>query len=192
MVDIHKESEVHALRRESRVLDGPADGFHIFDLPLGGAAADDVKHLVLDVDGQHPPASSHPLGEAKGKISRSGSDVRDGHSRQGSQGVQQSLGGLFNLPFRPVQPGGALVAHDTGDLPAHVELAGSVGIGAGPVLVTGRFRTGNAGKQQEEADKKWKRSRFHGTRVYQQTGRPEVEQRRELAVEGLFDSPATG
>ena len=192
MVDVHQQREVHAFRRESGILDGASNGLHIFDFSPGGPAADDLKHLVLNIDGQHAPCGSHPLGQTERKISRSGSDVGDRHSFQGSQSVQQSFGLLFGLPLGAIQPGSALVAHDPRDLPVHVELSGSVGIGAGPVFVAGRLGSGDAGKQQKEAGKEWKRTRFHGTPVYQQREAGAVDGIWEWAVAGWFDSPAPG
>ena len=109
---------------EDRLLVGPValhlprQGTGAEESPLAGERGDvledvPVRHLAL---GAQAEAGEHPRAQPLEHLDQPGR--------------------LFLLfPLGPVEPAGGLVAHDQGDLAAHVELAGAVGVVVGPLLV---------------------------------------------------------
>src|SRR5262249_20162797 len=81
-------------------------------------------------------------------VPAAGPDVRDHLAGLQLEHVEELGRLLLFFALRAVEPAGRLVAHDQGNLPVHVELAGAVGVVVAVVLVP--RRVGRAGRRRGE------------------------------------------
>ncbi len=84
----------------------------------------------------------HELGEAESIVAAAGADVGNDFTGLDLEGFDQLGGLLFLFALGAFQPVGGLMAHDLGNLPAHVELADAIGIMILAVFIAGMLGIG--------------------------------------------------
>ncbi len=89
------------------------------------SALDDGEHLGLQVDRQHPTLRQQ-TSDRNREVPGSGSDVRDDIPLLEGKAADQQVGSFLHLTRRSLEPARPEVAHDMGDLTAHVDATGAI------------------------------------------------------------------
>ena len=128
VVGIDHQGGVEGRGRELQIVDRTEVGFHICDLELVGALAEEIEHLGLDVDGDDFALRDF-WGDTKTVVAGACTDVRDhgvGFQFDGGDGFCRGFLLFAIAAFQPIE---ARVAHDLGDFAAVEELADAIGRG---------------------------------------------------------------
>ena len=128
VVGIDEEGGVDGVGGKFDAVDGAEVGFDVVEAEFLFALFEEGDHLGLDVDGDDF-AFGDERGEAEGVVTGAGADVGDDGVGGEVELGDGARGGFFGFAVVALEPVDGLVAHDVGDLAAHVEFAGAVAAG---------------------------------------------------------------